>query len=709
MKKLLFILSLSFSSVLFAQERNGITYQALIVDPSGEFLPGADNNYSPLKNTSVCLQFHIIDSTNSYEYSEQHTVTTDNFGMVNLVIGTGSAIGGVGWENVSWSASAKSLKVDVDKTGSCSSFEELSNQPLTSVPFALYSPGSDTPGPQGDPGEEGMSAYEVWLDLGNTGTEQDFIDSLKGPEGDPGDPGDPGADGDSAYDLWIAEGNTGTEQEFLDSLTGDDGDSAYDIWIAAGNTGTEQEFLDSLKATDGNDGDSAYDIWIAAGNTGTEQEFLDSLKATDGNDGDSAYDIWIAAGNTGTAQEFLDSLKGQKGDPGQDGVSSIDNSLFSESSLINEYLVESFNQYSNPILSYDGNYLYTGDYMYNITSSGTYNNNGSLSLYEFNSSRLKKVFTTIGDDFSTTGVVKFLGKNVVQHQYLNGDATKIAISYSGDNINYLKIFSFDHTTNLLTEIQTLNKGSTNFDGIHFNYSGESFIMQKNNSAPSDSFTEYTLNNGTYQVSSSWSGTGKRGRIKINHQGNTAIVSNNYDAAGLYVLKKNGTSWSQQGQTLNDNIGEFGLGWTFDISSDGNTIAYTEEKMIGTGSTRSWESNVKVYEYNGSIWEQKGLALSFKERIKDIKLDNLGTILLVGTYLEPESQSDSTKDDKLISYLFEGNDWNQLGGIMRFDGIKSFDLENGTLVVSNRDLSSLANDGSYADPSGGYTLLMKKLY
>ena len=221
MKKLLFILSLSFSCFLFSQERNGITYQALIIDPSGEFLPGADNNYSPLINTSVCLKFHIIDSSNSYEYSEQHTVTTDNFGMVNLVIGTGSVIGGVGWENVSWSASAKSLKVDVDKTGTCSSFEELSNQPLTSVPFALYSPGSDTPGPQGDPGEEGMSAYEVWLDLGNTGTEQDFINSLKGPDGDPGDPG---ADGDSAYDVWIEAGNTGTEQEFLDSLKGTDGD-----------------------------------------------------------------------------------------------------------------------------------------------------------------------------------------------------------------------------------------------------------------------------------------------------------------------------------------------------------------------------------------------------------------------------------------------------------------------------------------------------
>ncbi|AWZ37750.1 collagen-like triple helix repeat-containing protein [Ligilactobacillus murinus] len=37
-------------------------------------------------------------------------------------------------------------------------------------------------GPKGDPGpagQDGKSAYRVWLDLGNAGSEQDFIDSLK--------------------------------------------------------------------------------------------------------------------------------------------------------------------------------------------------------------------------------------------------------------------------------------------------------------------------------------------------------------------------------------------------------------------------------------------------------------------------------------------------------------------------------------------------
>lgn len=55
-----------------------------------------------------------------------------------------------------------------------------------------------TPGPQGPPGQDGqpgqpgadgvdgLSAYQIWLDAGNIGTEQDFLDSLEGPPGPPG-------------------------------------------------------------------------------------------------------------------------------------------------------------------------------------------------------------------------------------------------------------------------------------------------------------------------------------------------------------------------------------------------------------------------------------------------------------------------------------------------------------------------------------------
>lgn len=42
------------------------------------------------------------------------------------------------------------------------------------------------PGTQGERGEDGLSAYEIWLAEGNVGTEQDFLDSLIGEQGEPG-------------------------------------------------------------------------------------------------------------------------------------------------------------------------------------------------------------------------------------------------------------------------------------------------------------------------------------------------------------------------------------------------------------------------------------------------------------------------------------------------------------------------------------------
>lgn len=49
-------------------------------------------------------------------------------------------------------------------------------------------PGADgLPGQDGQDGQDGKSAYQIWLDAGNTGTEQDFLDSLEGPPGPPGE------------------------------------------------------------------------------------------------------------------------------------------------------------------------------------------------------------------------------------------------------------------------------------------------------------------------------------------------------------------------------------------------------------------------------------------------------------------------------------------------------------------------------------------
>jgi len=138
MKKILLLLLVLLSSVTFAQN-NGITYQAVIYSTTGESVPGIKNSNSPLSNKAICLQFSIVDENTQTEYQEKVTVTTDDFGMVNLVIGNGTQTGGYAnsFNAIVWSNPNKYLKVSVDQTGNCSSFELISDQILTYVPFAL--------------------------------------------------------------------------------------------------------------------------------------------------------------------------------------------------------------------------------------------------------------------------------------------------------------------------------------------------------------------------------------------------------------------------------------------------------------------------------------------------------------------------------------------------------------------------------------------
>lgn len=64
------------------------------------------------------------------------------------------------------------------------------------LPKFEVSGGSGT-GPQGPAGD---SAYQIWLDNGNSGSETDFLNSLKGPKGDKGNKGDKGDKGDNGED-----------------------------------------------------------------------------------------------------------------------------------------------------------------------------------------------------------------------------------------------------------------------------------------------------------------------------------------------------------------------------------------------------------------------------------------------------------------------------------------------------------------------------
>ena len=96
-------------------------------------------------------------------------------------------------------------------------------------------------GQDGKDGIDGKSAYEIAIANGYFGTESEWLESLKGKNGIDGEPGKdgidgtngqdgkdgidgtPGTDGKSAYIIAVEHGFTGTETEWLESLKGKDG------------------------------------------------------------------------------------------------------------------------------------------------------------------------------------------------------------------------------------------------------------------------------------------------------------------------------------------------------------------------------------------------------------------------------------------------------------------------------------------------------
>ena len=116
-----------------------------------------------------------------------------------------------------------------------------------------------------------------------------------------GPAGADGADGKSAYELAVEEGYTGTEEEWLASLHGADG----------------------TDGTDGTDGKSAYEIAVDEGFVGTEEQWLASLKGEQGNTG-SSVDYPFELVNNRTTDDATKGLSAAEGKRLGDDLSQLE-------------------------------------------------------------------------------------------------------------------------------------------------------------------------------------------------------------------------------------------------------------------------------------------------------------------------------------------------------------------------------------------------
>jgi len=129
MKKFTVLIGLFMSLTMsMAQVPQAFNYQAIIRDADG----------SPIIDQAVSLRVSILQdsTTGTSVYTEIHTVTTNQFGLVNLGVGTGTIIAG-NFSTINWGGGDYFLKVEVDPEGG-SDYTDLGTTQLLSVPYALF-------------------------------------------------------------------------------------------------------------------------------------------------------------------------------------------------------------------------------------------------------------------------------------------------------------------------------------------------------------------------------------------------------------------------------------------------------------------------------------------------------------------------------------------------------------------------------------------
>lgn len=129
MKRLLLALTLVlFTSISFAQSPEAIKYQAVARDVNGDVYA----------NTNVSMRISVLETstTGPAVYVETHSATSNDYGLINLEIGTGTPVTGT-FAAIDWGSDLHYVKVEIDPAGG-NNYEVMGTSQMLSVPYALY-------------------------------------------------------------------------------------------------------------------------------------------------------------------------------------------------------------------------------------------------------------------------------------------------------------------------------------------------------------------------------------------------------------------------------------------------------------------------------------------------------------------------------------------------------------------------------------------
>lgn len=240
---------------------------------------------------------------------------------------------------------------------------------------------------------------------------------------------------------------------------------------------------------------------------------------------------------------------------------------------------------------------------------------------------------------------------------LTPDGQTLAVGNQGTSGSEARIYEWDGLTWQQKGSTLVATGQSNF-GLDISISDDGARVALGNNGNSGlNYARVYQWNGTdwAQMGSDFPGTFRS--VSLNTDGSRlAIGAINNNTVDLYEW--NGSSWIQLGSTITHSGEWFGRNVSFNAA--GNIVAISAEKASYNGSD---SGRLRIYEYDGSNWILKGSPIDGAQA--GDKLGNNKTIAMSADGLmvvapAPANSTNGTSSGMVRVYEWDGSDWAQKG-------------------------------------------------
>jgi hypothetical protein len=178
-----------------------------------------------------------------------------------------------------------------------------------------------------------------------------------------------------------------------------------------------------------------------------------------------------------------------------------------------------------------------------------------------------------------------------------------------------------------------------------------------------------------------------------------------DVGNVRVFKESNSTWTQLGDAMGGEITNALFGWSLDLSSDGTRVAASS---LGTNG---FSGSVRVFDFDGSSWIQNGPSIdgeADRERFgSSLSLSDDGSILAVGATGFTRGGSEIGVG-RVQAFEFDeiSKTWDQMG--QSLEGVNRFDSFGSSVALSSAgDILAIGGPGNnLVGEKGGHVQVLE---